>query len=116
VSPPPKRWNILKDHRFSHEFTEATMVEVQHCIKKQCFERVSEDTASISDLLPLTWVFTYKTDEDGYIHRSKARLFVRGALQKQWGETYAATLAAQIFRFLIALAAIFDLEWLSMTS
>jgi hypothetical protein len=63
-----------------------------------------------AEILPLMWVFTYKFNEDGYLYKFKARLVVRGDLQQDYGDTYAATLAAKIFRCLIALAAAFDLE------
>jgi hypothetical protein len=64
-----------------------------------------------SFVIPTCWVFTYKFDEEGYLLKYKARLVVRGDLQpKQDEETYVATLAAQVFQFLIALAAYFNLE------
>ena len=44
------------------------------------------------------WVFDYKFDEDGYLLKYKARLVVRGDLQEQYGDTYAATLAARLFK------------------
>jgi len=56
------------------------------------------------------WIFLYKFNKDGYLQKFKARLVVRGDLQEEWGDTYAATLAARIFRFLIALAAAFNLR------
>ena len=56
------------------------------------------------------WVFTYKTDSDGYLSRFKARLVVRGDLQAPLDDTYAATLAIRNFRALIAIANYFDLE------
>ncbi|KAF7567672.1 hypothetical protein PtrM4_142630 [Pyrenophora tritici-repentis] len=56
------------------------------------------------------WVFTYKFDEDGLLYKYKARLVVRGDLQEDWGDTYAATLAARVFRFLMALTAAFGLK------
>jgi hypothetical protein len=56
------------------------------------------------------WVFTYKFDEDGYLTKFKARLVVRGDLQQVYEDTYAATLAARIFRFLVALIAAFGLK------
>jgi hypothetical protein len=57
------------------------------------------------------WVFTYKLDEDGYLVKFKARLVVRGDLQQsEFKDTYAATLAARVFRALMAIAAYFDLE------
>ena len=61
-------------------------------------------------ILPLKWVFKYKLDSDGYLQKLKARLCVRGDLQITEEETYAATLAARIFRTLMAIAAAFDLE------
>jgi hypothetical protein len=46
------------------------------------------------EIVPLMWLFSYKFDEDGYLYKHKARLVVRGDLQDNWGDTYAATLAA----------------------
>ena len=62
--------------------------------------------------LPLTWVWKYKFDEDGYLSKHKARLCVRGDLEKlpDTEETFAATLAARVFGALMAIAAYFDLE------
>ena len=62
------------------------------------------------EVLPLMWVFAYKTDGDGYLSRFKARLVVRGDLQVPLDNTYAATLAIRNFRALIAIANYFDLE------
>ncbi|CAE7022001.1 Pol protein [Pyrenophora teres f. teres] len=62
------------------------------------------------EVLPLMWVYTYKTDGDGYLSRFKARLVVRGDLQAPLDNTYAATLAIRNFRALIAIANYFDLE------
>jgi len=55
------------------------------------------------------WVYTYKFDEDGYLIKFKARLVVRGDLDKACTDTYAATLAIKHFRALIALAAAYGL-------
>ena len=67
------------------------------------------DATADADVVPLMWVFTYKFDEDGYLYKFKARLCVRGDLQAQYGDTYAATLAARTFRALIAISAAFSL-------
>jgi len=56
------------------------------------------------------WVFSYKFNKDGYLLKHKARLVVRGDLQEQYGDTYAATLAARLFQALIALACAFGLK------
>jgi hypothetical protein len=62
-------------------------------------------------VLPLLWVFTYKFDTDGYLLKYKARICIRGDLQPQsMHDTYAATLAAKVFRLLMAIIAYFDLE------
>lgn len=55
------------------------------------------------------WLFSYKFNKDGYLYKYKARLVVRGDLQNDWGDTYAATLAARVFWFLIAITAAFSL-------
>ena len=57
------------------------------------------------------WVFTYKLNKDGYLLKFKARLVVRGDLQvSQFKDTYTTTLAAKVFRALIAIAAYFNLN------
>jgi hypothetical protein len=61
--------------------------------------------------LPLTWVFIYKFDKQGFLRKFKARICVRGDLQPlSEKETYAATLAGRSFRMLMTLAARWDLE------
>ena len=62
-------------------------------------------------MIPVMWVFTYKFDTDGFLDKFKARLVVRRDLQPITGQdNYAATLAARVFRCLIAIAAQFDLD------
>ena len=56
------------------------------------------------------WVFKYKTDFDGYVSTYKARLIVRGDLQYTKENIYAATLAIQTFRCIMAITCAFDLE------
>lgn len=57
-------------------------------------------------------MYTYKTDENGFFVKCKARLVVRGDLQhsSDFNEVYAATLAARIFRLTMALMAYFNME------
>ena len=78
--------------------------------RRGTFKTVPKEEASNEQILPLKWVFKYKLDSDGYLQKLKARLCVRGDLQITEEETYAATLAARIFRALMAIAAAFDLE------
>ena len=59
----------------------------------------------------MRWVFAYKSDESGYLTRFKARLCVRGDTQvPDDQDTCTSTLAARIFRTLIAIIIRFDLE------
>jgi hypothetical protein len=52
----------------------------------------------------------YKFDENMFLDKFKARLVTRGDLQSTEEDTYAATLAAQIFRAVTAFSAAFDLK------
>ena len=109
--PLPKRVNQLNTHPFGPEFRADMAVEWKNLRLKGCFERttMTRETAD-AEVLPLMWVFAYKTDEDGYITRFKARLVVRGDLQSPLDDTYAATLAIRNFRALIAIANYFNLK------
>jgi hypothetical protein len=66
---------------------------------------------SRKQVLLLIWVFTYKFNNNSYLLKAKGCLYVRGDLQVlNQEDTTATTLAAQTFRILIALAAVFDLD------
>jgi hypothetical protein len=62
-------------------------------------------------LLPLKWVYTYKTDARGIVNKFKSRIVVCG--NQQWDDgqdTYAATLAARSYRILCAICCKRDYE------
>ncbi|KAK1917089.1 hypothetical protein P3342_001671 [Pyrenophora teres f. teres] len=109
LPPPPRHWKELKRHAHGKQFEAAAYAEFNSCWKKGTFAK-PDITADTTDAVPLMWVFTYKFDEDGYLFKYKARLVVRGDLQEQYGDTYAATLAARLFRALMALACAFNLK------
>jgi hypothetical protein len=110
IPPPPKSYKKLKGHVFESEFWTAIKAEMGTCWAKLCFSLTDATVATAdAEILPLMWVFTYKFDEDGFVYKFKARLVVRGDLQKHEGDTYAATLAARVFRALMALVAAFSL-------
>lgn len=110
LPPLPKCWADLEHHQFGEQFKAAARDEVGSHWARGAFQRVPKDEAT-SRPLPLTWVFTYKTDKHGFLTKFKARLCVRGDLQPYNNkETYAATLAGRTFRVLMAIAAKFDLE------
>jgi hypothetical protein len=80
--PLPKHIRQLENHQFESEFRFDMAIEWKNLRLKGCFQRTNrtKETAD-AEVLPLMWVYTYKTDEDGFITRFKARLVVRGDLQ-----------------------------------
>ena len=110
LPPEPKNWTQLLRHPHKDQWIQAANIEFEHLTKRETFETVSKDTATEANILPLTWVFKYKFDTNGFLLKHKARLYVRGDLQKTDKDTYAATLALKTFRALMALTAAFDLE------
>jgi hypothetical protein len=80
-------------------------------LRKSCFKpETHKEGVAKGEILPLMWVLTYKFDENSYLTKFKARLIERGDLPKVYKDTYAATLAAQIFQFFVALMAAFGLK------
>ena len=108
---PPRHWGALKTHIHRAGFESAAQKEYGDLQAKGTFDAVPATQAEGQFVIPLMWVFTYKLDADGYLLKYKARLVVRGDLQRYKNEdTYAATLAARVFRLAMAIAAYFDLE------
>jgi hypothetical protein len=105
----PRNWKDMQAHPHAKEFRAAAQKEHDDLLRKKVFEYVNSGYSEQKPL-PLMWVFTYKFDPDGFLIKHKARLCARGDLQETTDETYAATLAAQTFRFMMAIAAYFDLE------
>ena len=107
---PPKNWKELMKHPKKAEFLAATKKEWEAVKVKGTFERVPRPANT--NVLPLKWVFVYKFDDNGYLLKCKARICVRGDLQalNHLLDTRATTLAARIFRALMALTAAFDLD------
>jgi hypothetical protein len=97
----------MMKHRFAKEFQQAAMKEMTELEKRGTYQLVRKSEKS---RVPLTWVFKYKFDIDGYLDKFKARLCVRGDLQATEQDTYAAILATKTFRAIMAIAAAFDLE------
>ena len=91
-------------------FLKAIEKEYNNLKRHGTFKTIPKVTAANEQILPLKWVFKYKFNSDGYLQKLKARLYVRGDLQVTKKETYAVTLAAQIFRALMAIAATFNLK------
>lgn len=110
LPPPPENWHQLKYHPHQNGFIAAARLEFETLEKQKTFIRISENEIKTKPI-PVKWVFSYKTDDDGYLLKYKARMVVRGDLQiPTEKDTYAATLATRVSRAILAICAYFDLE------
>ena len=131
IPPPPSDYHHLREHPYRKEFTQAMDIEFNKLLQMDAFEPIS--TSHIQQahsrecgtsnqkhcprhqVIPLRWVYDYKSDESGYVTRFKARLCVRGDIQvPDLQDTRTSTLAARTFRTLIAIITMFDLETFQM--
>ena len=81
LPPLPKTVKQLNTHMFGDQFQRAMEIEWRDLRTKGVFGKTDHTKATVnSEVLPLMWIFTYKTDGDGYLSRFKARLVVRGDL------------------------------------
>jgi hypothetical protein len=109
---PPNHWRDMLSHPHKAGFLAAAEKEFKDLESAGTFKPTSTSRIGTARPIPVRWVFTYKFDEDDYLNKYKARLVVRGDMQRDslFEETYAGTLAASVFRFLMAIACYFDLE------
>ena len=111
LPPPPRHYNTLGTHAFGKQFLQALHKEWNSLREKGCFRKTDKTKITAdAEVLPLMWVFSYKTGENGFLASFKARLVVRGDLEEPLENTYAATLAIRNFRVLVAIANYFNLE------
>lgn len=108
LQAPPQHWGEVLRHPEREGFQLGAQAEINQLEAKGTYEVVDRPTNK--QVIPLKWVFTYKTDAYGYLVRHKARICVRGDLQNNPGQDlYAATGAYRTFRILMALVAAFKL-------
>lgn len=110
--PEPQSYHQMLKHPHAKGFKQAAEVEITALKDKNTWTKVPFNHATKAGKIPIstTWVFKYKFYEKGYLVKYKARLCARGDLQHTEQDTFAATLAARIFRSLMALVAAFDLK------
>ena len=108
---PPRYWRDLNTYIHGDGFRAAARAKYSTLKQKGTWNAVKLDLIKGAQVLPVMWVFTYKFDKGGHLLKYKARLVARGDLHiNQREETYAATLAARVFRSLMAIAAHFNLD------
>ena len=100
----------MQKHPYAKEFKKVVDKEFNALLNKKTFEYIDKSKVDKQEPLPLMQVFTYKFDQDGYLIKYKAQLVARGDLQYTIEDTYATTLTTQIFRAIIAIIVVFDLE------
>lgn len=128
----PDNWSEVQFHAYKAEWRCAMQVEYDKLNEMNAWipEKADHVTQLHSDqcgdilqnacprhqILPIRWVFKYKSDENGFLTRFKARICVRGDLQiiEDKEDVRATTLAARTLRTLLAIAAAFDLETFQM--
>lgn len=108
LPPEPKNFRQLTKHPHRDGFIQGMKTEVAGLQHKETWDELPYEDRT--EAIPTMWVFKYKFDQDGFLAKYRARLCARGDLQRTQQDTYAATLAARIFRALMAIVAAFDLE------
>ena len=80
--------------------------------EKKTWIEINLDTIIKTDrfTIPTTWIYKYKFDDQDYLIKFKARLYVKDDLQKINKNTYVATLTIRIFRFFMIIVNAFDLK------
>lgn len=111
LPPEPDGWKEMMNHPYREGFLAACAFEIQTIERKDTYDVIQRPNDRSIQILPLRWVFSYKFDSSGYLSKLKARICVRGDLQKLTTEDkYAATLAARTARAVFSLVAAFDLD------
>lgn len=114
LPPEPTRWKQAQKHRFKEEWYHAMKEEFDKQLSTKTLEWVNEKESIDSTLIPLTWVWRYKADDNGNLLKFKARLCARGDLQSTIHDTYAATLSAKLFRLMCCLIAKYNMETIQL--
>ncbi|OQE49847.1 hypothetical protein PENNAL_c0534G08755 [Penicillium nalgiovense] len=115
LPPEPQNWKQAVSHVFSEGWLAAAGLEIESLRMRGTFTTGRRPQDRSIQVLPLTWVFTYKFDSNGFLQKLKARICVRGDLQAiNSEEKRAATLAARTARSIFALVASFDLETMQL--
>ncbi|RKF80986.1 Retrovirus-related Pol polyprotein from transposon TNT 1-94 [Golovinomyces cichoracearum] len=111
LPPAPIGWNQMIRHQFAAEFKRVAEKEYQTLEAKGTWVHVEEkELPNDAEIILVIWIFTYKFDSDDRLIKFKARIYARGDLQVSKEDAYAATLASQSSRAMMARTAANDLE------
>ena len=62
-------------HPYRQHFIKAANIKFNYLKSRETFKLKSKSTIRAS-ILPLVWIFKYKFDDEGYLVKHKARLYV----------------------------------------
>jgi hypothetical protein len=107
-------WRAMLRHSFAVEFHKTAQIEFDVIENRGTWEVVNW-TVIINKRVKITslkWVFKYKTNEDKYLLKFKARIVVRDDLQMidNAQDVYVFTLTNKIFRMLMTFVVAYNLK------
>ena len=94
---------------FKDEFIKVAQLEVSELEQHGTWKEVLQSSAT-GRIIPCTWVFSIKRRPDGSIKKFKARLCLRGDLQKGQFDTYAPVASFSTIRIFLITALMFGWE------
>ena len=99
-------------HFLFFNFRAIMIIEIETFKNKNIWKKILQTNVmqSISIAISIMWIFKYKFDEKKYLMKFKIKLIARSDLQRINQNTYAITLIARIFRFLMILMIAFNLQ------
>lgn len=111
VSDEPQTVEEALSRQDGHLWKQAILDEYDSLLVNDTWELV--DLPSDRKAIPCKWVFKTKRDGDGAIERRKARLVIKGFAQREgidYEETFSPVVRYTSLRYLLSLAAQFDLD------
>lgn len=108
---PPEKFTDAMNSADVDNWKEAMAEEFQNLVRSHCFSL--EEPPIEKRVIPSRWVYTLKKNELGEVIKFKARIVVQGFHQHpgvDFTDVYAPTTMAPSVRFVLSLAATYDLE------
>ena len=113
LSPELKNFRQLQKHFHVADFRKAMQTEIESLAFKSIWREIPINqitAAATSNAIFTMWVFRYKFDENEFFIKYKARLCVKSDLQQTQQKIYAVILTVRIFRVLMRIVAVYNLE------
>ena len=108
-----KIFKQLKKHSHDEDFMLVWKMKLKILKKKKTWREISYTEVTNTDrmkALSTMMIFIYKFDQKEYLIKYKTRLITHDNLKRTEQDMYAIILTARIFRVLIKIVVVFDLE------